>query len=92
MTPLAAAAGIAYLALDVGTHADGNGLALCLSSLTFLLLVAEMSTFVGLVLPLPFTVRKKMFAFLNENPMVAKVCPLHELLPTHRPTEVLIWF
>lgn len=42
-------------------------------TLTFMLLVSEMATFVGLVLPLPFTVRKKLFAFLNENPMVAKL-------------------
>lgn len=41
-------------------------------TLTFLLMVAEMVGFCVLVLPLPFTVRKKLFAFLSENPLVAK--------------------
>ena len=41
--------------------------------LTFLLMVSEMATFCLLVLPLPFTVRKKLFTFLSENPLVAKV-------------------
>ncbi|KAG2344720.1 B-cell receptor-associated 31-like protein [Suillus weaverae] len=42
-------------------------------SLTFLLLAAEMVTFCLLVSPLPFTVRKKLFRFLSESPIVAKV-------------------
>ncbi|KAG1873474.1 B-cell receptor-associated protein 31-like-domain-containing protein [Suillus tomentosus] len=42
-------------------------------SLTFLLLAAEMATFCLLVSPLPFTVRKKLFHFLSESPIVAKV-------------------
>jgi len=42
-------------------------------TLTFLLMVAEMTTFCVLVLPLPFTVRKKLFSFLSENPLVAKL-------------------
>lgn len=37
-------------------------------------MAAEMATFVTLVLPLPFTVRKKLFTFLSENPLIAKVC------------------
>lgn len=32
-----------------------------------------MATFCVLVLPLPFAVRKRMFAFLNKNVIVAKV-------------------
>lgn len=36
-------------------------------------MAAEMATFVILVLPLPFTVRKKLFTFLSENPLIAKV-------------------
>ncbi|KAF8332007.1 B-cell receptor-associated protein 31-like-domain-containing protein [Cantharellus anzutake] len=42
-------------------------------TLTFFLMVAEMATFCLLVLPLPFAVRKKMFKFLNENVLVAKL-------------------
>jgi predicted unusual protein kinase regulating ubiquinone biosynthesis (AarF/ABC1/UbiB family) len=42
-------------------------------SLTFLLLAAEMVTFCVLVFPLPYTVRKKLFRFLSESPIVAKV-------------------
>ncbi|KIJ64271.1 hypothetical protein HYDPIDRAFT_112252 [Hydnomerulius pinastri MD-312] len=42
-------------------------------SLTFLLLAAEMATFCILVFPLPYTIRKKLFRFLAESPIVAKV-------------------
>ncbi|KAI6167702.1 B-cell receptor-associated protein 31-like-domain-containing protein [Pisolithus thermaeus] len=42
-------------------------------TLTFLLLAAEMVTFCLLVFPLPYTVRKKIFRFLSESPIVAKV-------------------
>jgi hypothetical protein len=42
-------------------------------SLTFMLLAAEMITFTGLVIPLPFAVRKRVFGFLSESPIVAKV-------------------
>ncbi|KAI0473779.1 B-cell receptor-associated protein 31-like-domain-containing protein [Xylariaceae sp. FL0804] len=42
-------------------------------TLVFLLLVAEMTLFMLLVVPMPFTVRRKMFAFLSENPIIAKI-------------------
>ncbi|OJA11408.1 hypothetical protein AZE42_12483 [Rhizopogon vesiculosus] len=42
-------------------------------SLTFLLLAAEMITFCLLVSPLPYTIRKKLFRFLSESPIIAKV-------------------
>ncbi|KAF9235910.1 B-cell receptor-associated protein 31-like-domain-containing protein [Melanogaster broomeanus] len=42
-------------------------------SLTFMLLAAEMVTFCLLVFPLPYTVRKKLFRFLAESPIIAKV-------------------
>ncbi|OAX32675.1 B-cell receptor-associated 31-like protein [Rhizopogon vinicolor AM-OR11-026] len=42
-------------------------------SLTFLLLAAEMITFCLLVSPLPYTIRKKLFQFLSESPIIAKV-------------------
>jgi len=42
-------------------------------TLVFVLLVAEMALFVGLIVPMPFTMRRKMFTFISENPVVAKV-------------------
>lgn len=42
-------------------------------TLVFLLLVAEMALFMLLILPLPFTIRRKMFTFISENPLVAKL-------------------
>ncbi|EKD18512.1 uncharacterized protein L3040_007463 [Drepanopeziza brunnea f. sp. 'multigermtubi'] len=42
-------------------------------SLVFLLLVAEMVLFVLLIVPLPFTIRRKMFTFISESPVVAKL-------------------
>ncbi|KAI1762339.1 B-cell receptor-associated 31-like protein [Hypoxylon sp. FL1150] len=39
----------------------------------FVLLVAEMTLFMLLVVPMPFSVRRKMFTFLSENPIVAKI-------------------
>jgi len=42
-------------------------------TLTFALLASEMATFILLVTPLPFTVRKKLFGFLSESPLVGKL-------------------
>jgi len=42
-------------------------------SLVFLLLVAEMVLFVGLIVPLPFKWRLKLYTFISESPLVAKV-------------------
>ncbi|KAH7913652.1 B-cell receptor-associated protein 31-like-domain-containing protein [Hygrophoropsis aurantiaca] len=42
-------------------------------SLTFMLLAAEMVTFCVLVAPLPYAVKKRLFRFLSESPIVAKV-------------------
>ncbi|KAF9528753.1 endoplasmic reticulum protein [Crepidotus variabilis] len=42
-------------------------------SLTFLLLAAEMGTFCILVAPLPYTIKKRIFSFLSESRLVAKV-------------------
>ncbi|EER38158.1 receptor-associated protein [Histoplasma capsulatum H143] len=42
-------------------------------SLVFLLLVVEMVIFVGLIIPLPFTVKKKLFTFISESPVIAKL-------------------
>ena len=39
----------------------------------FGLLVLEVTTFMLLIVPLPFNWRRKMFKFLAENPIVAKV-------------------
>ncbi|KAL1842536.1 hypothetical protein VTJ49DRAFT_5012 [Mycothermus thermophilus] len=42
-------------------------------TLVFMLLVAEMGLFLLLILPLPFAMRRKVFTFISENPIVAKV-------------------
>ena len=42
-------------------------------TLTFLLLASEMATFCVLVFPLPHMVRKKLFHFLSESPIIAKL-------------------
>ncbi|KAF9481606.1 B-cell receptor-associated 31-like protein [Pholiota conissans] len=42
-------------------------------SLTFMLLAAEMVTFCLLVAPLPYAIKKRLFTFLTESKVVAKV-------------------
>ncbi|KIW31077.1 uncharacterized protein PV07_02759 [Cladophialophora immunda] len=42
-------------------------------SLVFMLLVAEMVLFLALIVPMPFTVKRKMFNFISESPLVAKI-------------------
>jgi len=42
-------------------------------SLVFLLLVAEMAVFMMLVIPMPFSIRRRIFTFISENPIVAKL-------------------
>ncbi|KAI9817119.1 MAG: hypothetical protein M1827_001231 [Pycnora praestabilis] len=42
-------------------------------SLVFLLLVVEMSIFMLLIVPLPFTWRRKLFTFISESPIIAKL-------------------
>jgi len=42
-------------------------------SLVFLLLVFEMVVFMGLIVPMPFTVKRKIFTFISESPIVAKL-------------------
>jgi len=37
-----------------------------------MLLVAEMALFMLLIMPLPFTVKRKIFTFISESPLVAK--------------------
>ena len=39
----------------------------------FVLLVAEMAIFVALIVPLPYTIKRKLFTFVSENPLVAKL-------------------
>ncbi|KAI9805906.1 MAG: hypothetical protein M1825_000520 [Sarcosagium campestre] len=41
-------------------------------SLVFVLLVSEMILFMLLVVPIPFTWRRKLFNFISESPLVAK--------------------
>ncbi|KFX94833.1 hypothetical protein O988_06120 [Pseudogymnoascus sp. VKM F-3808] len=42
-------------------------------SLVFMLLVAEMALFVLLIVPLPFNWRLKLYTFISESPVIAKV-------------------
>ncbi|KAF2864844.1 endoplasmic reticulum protein-like protein [Massariosphaeria phaeospora] len=42
-------------------------------SLVFLLLVLEMVIFLALIVPLPFTWRRKLFTFVSESPIIAKL-------------------
>ncbi|RYP44366.1 hypothetical protein DL768_009168 [Monosporascus sp. mg162] len=42
-------------------------------TLVFLLLVAEMALFMLLVIPLPFSLRRRIFTFISENPIIAKL-------------------
>ncbi|CAK7269512.1 Endoplasmic reticulum transmembrane protein 3 [Sporothrix epigloea] len=42
-------------------------------TLVFMLLMAEMGLFVVLIVPFPFAVKRKIFTFLSENPLVAKI-------------------
>lgn len=42
-------------------------------SLVFALLVFEMAIFLSLIVPLPFTWRRKLFTFISENPLIAKL-------------------
>ncbi|OCK87833.1 putative BAP31 domain protein [Cenococcum geophilum 1.58] len=42
-------------------------------SLVFLLLVTEMVIFMALIIPLPFTWRRKLFTFISESPIIAKL-------------------
>ncbi|KFY71373.1 hypothetical protein V499_08424 [Pseudogymnoascus sp. VKM F-103] len=42
-------------------------------SLVFMLLVAEMGLFVLLIVPLPFNWRLKLYTFISESPVIAKI-------------------
>lgn len=42
-------------------------------SLVFGFLVAEMALFMLLILPLPFTMKRALFTFISENPVIAKI-------------------
>ena len=39
----------------------------------FVLLVTEMVIFMTLIIPMPFTWRRKLFNFISENPLIAKL-------------------
>jgi len=42
-------------------------------SLVFMLLVFEMALFAALIVPLPFSVKRKLFTFISESPVIAKL-------------------
>lgn len=33
----------------------------------------EMTVFMSLIIPLPFTIKRKLFTFISENPIIAKL-------------------
>jgi hypothetical protein len=39
----------------------------------FLLLVFEMVVFGALIVPLPYTIKRRVFIFISESPLVAKL-------------------
>jgi hypothetical protein len=39
----------------------------------FAMLMAEMVIFLALIVPLPFTWRRKLFTFISESPIIAKL-------------------
>ncbi|EEY17647.1 hypothetical protein D7B24_009057 [Verticillium nonalfalfae] len=42
-------------------------------TLVFVLLMLEMTLFMLLIIPLPFTIKRKLFTFISESPIVAKI-------------------
>ncbi|KAF2458191.1 BAP31 domain protein [Lineolata rhizophorae] len=42
-------------------------------SLVFALLVLEMVVFMSLIVPLPFKLKRKLFAFISESPLIARL-------------------
>ncbi|KEZ46006.1 hypothetical protein SAPIO_CDS1410 [Scedosporium apiospermum] len=42
-------------------------------TLVFVLLMGEMAMFMLLILPLPYTIKRKLFTFISESPIVAKI-------------------
>jgi B-cell receptor-associated protein 31 len=38
-----------------------------------MLLMLEMALFMLLIIPLPFTIKRKIFTFISESPIVAKI-------------------
>ncbi|KFA63025.1 hypothetical protein S40285_07253 [Stachybotrys chlorohalonatus IBT 40285] len=42
-------------------------------TLVFILLMLEMALFMLLIVPLPFTLKRRIFTFISENPVVAKI-------------------
>jgi hypothetical protein len=55
-------------------------------TLVFLLLVAEMTLFMLLIIPLPFTLRRRMFTYDLYPPLSSGHVPSIELLLTGFPT------
>jgi B-cell receptor-associated protein 31 len=42
-------------------------------TLVFMLLMAEMALFMFLIVPMPFSMKRRLFTFISENPFVAKL-------------------
>jgi Bap31/Bap29 transmembrane region len=45
----------------------------CIGRQVFLLLILEIVVFVGLIIPLPFHLKRRMFTFISESPVIAKL-------------------
>lgn len=48
-----------------------------------------MAIFVGLIVPLPFTVKRKLFTFISESPVVAKLQYGMKVRPPQAPTPTV---
>lgn len=53
-----------------------------------MLLVAEMVIFMSLIVPLPFTWRRRLFNFISENPLIAKLQYGLKVCGGYQPTNV----
>ena len=51
----------------------------------FALLVFEMVVFMSLIIPLPFTMKRRLFTFISENPLIAKLQYGLKVWPTSCP-------
>lgn len=62
-----------YSPVSQPRYNDGQPILIPVCSQVFLLLVTEMSMFMLLIVPLPYTWRRKLFAFISDSPLVAKL-------------------
>ena len=51
--------------------------------------MTEMVVFVGLIIPLPYKIKRKLFTFISESPLVAKVQYAMKVGNPHSPAGYL---